>query len=84
MPNITTNHAITYTNILWRYQICIAKCLYSYRDDLPKNLFKITAEECKKSTSGLRLSLKKVVAKTPYHVISILTEPRIYYGKLCK
>ena len=27
-------------------------CLYSYRDDLSKNLFKITAEECKNSTSG--------------------------------
>ena len=48
MLNITTDHAITYTNMLWRYQICIAKCLYSYGDDLPiKNLFKITAEEWK-------------------------------------
>ena len=28
-------------NIPWRYQICIAKCLYSYRDDLPKNWFKV-------------------------------------------
>ena len=27
-------------------------------DDLPKNLFKSTAEECKKSTSGWRSSLK--------------------------
>jgi len=35
-----------------RYQICIVKCLYSYRDDFPKNLFQITAEGCKKSTSG--------------------------------
>ena len=33
----------------WRYQICVAKCLYSYRDDLPKILFKITAQVCKKS-----------------------------------
>ena len=32
-----------------RYQICIAECLYSYRVDLPKNLFKITDEELKKS-----------------------------------
>ena len=24
----------------WRKLICIAKCLYSYRDDLPKNLLK--------------------------------------------
>ena len=33
----------------WRHHICMAKWLYSYRDDLPKGLFKITAEECKKS-----------------------------------
>ena len=26
--------------------------LIQYRDDLPKNLFKITAQECKKSISG--------------------------------
>ena len=45
-------------NMPWRHQICIAKCLLSYRDDLRKNLFKITAEECKKSTSGWRSSLK--------------------------
>ena len=49
-------------NIPWGYHICIAKCLYSYRDDLPKNLFKITAEEFKKSTSGWRAWLKNVVA----------------------
>ena len=38
----------------WRHHICMAKWFYSYRDDLPKGLFKITAEECKKSTSGWR------------------------------
>ena len=27
----------------WRYHICIAKCLYSYRDYLPENLDKTTA-----------------------------------------
>ena len=32
----------------WRRQICIAKFLCSYRDDLLKNLFKITAQVCKK------------------------------------
>ena len=32
----------------WRYQICVAKRLYSDRDDLPKILFKITAQVCKK------------------------------------
>ena len=35
----------------WRYQICIAKWLYSYREDLLKNLFKIVPRDCKKSTS---------------------------------
>jgi len=45
-----------------RYRICIAKCLNSYRDDLPKNLFKITAKVCKKSISGWRASLKNVAA----------------------
>lgn len=29
-----------------------AKCLYSFIDDLTQNLFKITAQECEKSTSG--------------------------------
>ena len=28
------------------------KCLYSYRDDLPKNLLKITAQDGKNFTSG--------------------------------
>ena len=32
----------------WRHQICMAKCLYPYGDDLPKSLFKITAQEGKK------------------------------------
>ena len=49
-------------NMPFRVQICIAKSLFSYRDDLPKNLFKIIAQECKKSTSGWRASLKMVAA----------------------
>ena len=44
-------------DIPWRCQICLAKYLYSYRDDLPENLGK-TTEECKKPTSGRLLSLK--------------------------
>ena len=31
----------------------LAKCLYSYRGDLPKNLFKITAQGCKKDNFRL-------------------------------
>ena len=45
-----------------RYLIYIAKCPNSYRDDLPKNLFKITAQVCKTSISGWRASLKNVAA----------------------
>ena len=45
-----------------RYRIYIAKCLNSYRDDLLKNLFKITAKVCKKSISRWRASLKNVAA----------------------
>ena len=45
-----------------RYRICIAKCLNSYRDDLLKDLFKITTQVCKKSISGSRASLKNVAA----------------------
>ena len=37
----------------------MAKCLYSFRDYLPKTLFKTTAQVCKKSTSDWRASLKK-------------------------
>ena len=46
----------------WCYLICIAKCIYSYRDDLAKYLFKITFQEWKKSTSSWLASLKNVAA----------------------
>ena len=36
----------------WRHHICIDECHYSYRDDLPENLDKTTAQECKTFTSG--------------------------------
>ena len=46
-----------------RHQICMAEVPYSYRDDLPKSLLKVTlAQVCKKSTSGWRASLKNVAA----------------------
>lgn len=32
-------------NMLWRHQICPAKCLYSYRDGLPENSGKSIAQE---------------------------------------
>ena len=34
-----------------RDQICIAKCVHCYRDDLRYNLGKTTVQECKKSSS---------------------------------
>ena len=40
--------------------MCIARFLYSYRDDLLKNLGKTTAQECKKFT--LRYPLDKSVS----------------------
>ena len=36
----------------WRHHICIDECHYSYRDDLPENLDKTTAQECKTFTSS--------------------------------
>ena len=36
--------------------------VYSERNDLLENLFKIMAQDCKKSTSGWRVSLKNVAA----------------------
>ena len=41
-------------------QICIAKCLYSYRDDLPENWGNPLPRKEKKFTSGWRGSLKNV------------------------
>ena len=38
-------------DISWHHQICIARGLYSLRDDLPENIGKTTTQaECKKST----------------------------------
>ena len=46
----------------WRYQIFIANFLFSFKDDLPESFNQTTAQRCKKSTSGWRLSLKNAVA----------------------
>ena len=51
-------------NVPWRYQIWIAKCLNSRRDDLAaKKTVKIMTRECKNFTCVV----KQVVAKAPYH-----------------
>ena len=65
----------------WRHQICIASCLYSYRDNLPKHLFKITAQDRKKSTSGLRASHKTLLFKPP-NSFSIYSETLTMYQTL--
>ena len=49
--------------IPWRYQICISKCLYYYKDELSKiGAKKPSKNENKKTTSGWRASLKNVFA----------------------
>ena len=35
------------------HYLCIDECHYSYRDDLPENLDKTTAQECKAFTSSV-------------------------------
>ena len=45
------------------YHICIPKCVFSRRDNLPENLLKSTPQDCNTSTSGWRVSLKNVVVK---------------------
>ena len=45
----------------WRYHICIAKCLYSYRDYLPENLDKTTIgslASTTKETTTMNFSVK--------------------------
>ena len=55
-------------NMRWRYQICIVRCLYLYRDDLPQNLLK-------KSTSGWRAKTSKASLKQSHNAIRHSTEP---------
>ena len=43
----------------------MAKCLYSYRDDLPENLGKTAAQGRNKSTSSWRESFKMSFLKLP-------------------
>ena len=39
----------------------LLKCFYSYKHDLLKKLFKVTAQECKRSTFGSSASLQKTL-----------------------
>ena len=47
------------------WQICIAKCLFSYKEDLIKSFNRTTAQWCKKSTSGCIRCSKTLLLKLP-------------------
>ena len=51
--------AFFFFNMYWRYKICIAKCLYSYRACL-LSWFKITTPKCTKFYFRLKTSLLKL------------------------
>ena len=46
--HVNRKWAFSSFNKPWRYRIYIAKCLNSYRDDLPKNLFKSRLKSAKR------------------------------------
>ena len=50
----------------WSWQICIAKFLFSYKEDLPEILNQTTAQWCKNFTSGWRPSLTNAVANATH------------------
>ena len=55
----------------WRQQVCIAKCFYAYRDDLPKKLGKTTAHYNAKSPLPVDVRRSKasdvaLIAVTPF------------------
>ena len=58
IPGYDQKWALFILNMPWRYQICIAKCLFPYRGDLPENFGKTTAQEYKTASSDWRASLK--------------------------
>ena len=66
-------------NIPWRYIICIAECLYCYKGNLPKYMFNITAQECKKSTSVVVRRSKTLLLKLSNCFITWLLHDRWNY-----
>ena len=61
----------------WRWQICIAKFLFSYKDHLPESFNQTTPQWCKKSTSGWLSSLKNAFARLP-----IILDKKYHYCSL--
>lgn len=46
--------AVFHFDMPWRFQICLAKCLFSYADDLAEDMGMFAAQECKTSSSCWR------------------------------
>ena len=70
MPNITTDHAITYTKIPRRYRICVViGCLCSCRDDFPENLGKTTAQKNGKFSLPVDLLKHPIIITTTTFII---------------
>ena len=59
----------------------MAKCLYSYRDDFPKSLFKITAQVCKKKAAMLLSDAHQPEVDFPYYlkVLILIVCSRIWH-----
>ena len=66
----------------WRWQICIAKFLFSYKEDLPESFNQNTAQWFKKSTCSWRPSLKNTVAMSRRCLVCDL--PTMIASTLCK
>ena len=66
-------------NIPWRYQICFAKWLYSYRDELATNLFKIWPKGSKTplpvDVISWKTSLLKLPSKPSWERVSVKRRP---------
>ena len=55
LTHVNWKEGLFLSNMPWQDQICIAKCFYSHRNDLAKNLGKTTKHECTTSTPLLEL-----------------------------
>ena len=64
----------------WRYQICFARFLYFYRDNLLENAGKTIAKEWKKYTSGGCASLQNTFdnLSSPLKLARVVDFPYVY------
>ena len=61
----------------WRWQICITKFLFSYKDDLTASFNQTTTQWHKKSTSGWRPSSLLIFCK----LLQLIPGVNIFYAK---